>query len=179
MFPRLCVWRCLQQHLRLCQNPQQGPEPTILRVCRQWGISTAVSGRLVAHMRVALWKRLFLCPPVVCRNVWPEVRPPPVGEHCEEGGSSRPADHEPATHKASVVWGWELPWICIREELLEAARETSCSWWKVGLDGWLVVSLLLLFFRLFGWTVTVTIVVGRAFFITAGKIPSLTENDRH
>lgn len=38
MFPRLRVWRRLQQHLRLRQDPRRRPEPAVLRVCRQRGI---------------------------------------------------------------------------------------------------------------------------------------------
>lgn len=40
MFPRLCVWRRLQQHLRLRQDPWRRAEPAVLRVCRQRGIPT-------------------------------------------------------------------------------------------------------------------------------------------
>lgn len=32
MFPRLCLWRCLQQHLRLCEDPVSAVEFTVLWV---------------------------------------------------------------------------------------------------------------------------------------------------
>lgn len=48
-------------------------------------------------------------PPVICRNVRPEIGPPPAGEHREESGSVRPAGDEPAAHNAPVLPGRKLP----------------------------------------------------------------------
>lgn len=48
-------------------------------------------------------------PPVVCGGLRPEGRPPPAGEHREEGGPGRPADDEPAAHQAPVLRGQQLP----------------------------------------------------------------------
>lgn len=52
---------------------------------------------------------VFLTPPVVCGGLRPEGRPPPAGEHREEGGPGRPADDEPAAHQAPVLRGQNLP----------------------------------------------------------------------
>lgn len=53
---------------------------------------------------------VFLPPhTVVCGGLRPEGRPPPAGEHREEGGPGRPADDEPAAHQAPVLRGQNLP----------------------------------------------------------------------
>lgn len=110
MFSRLCVRRRLQQHLRLRQDPQQRTESAVLRVCGQWGTRTTVweGWRLVGSLR-KLKLTFAVSPPVLCRNVWPEIGPAPAGEHCEESGSVRPAGDEPAAHKAPVLPGPKLP----------------------------------------------------------------------
>lgn len=53
MFPRLCVRRRLQQHLRLRQDPRRRTEPAVLRVCGQRGIRRTVweGWRLVVSLR--------------------------------------------------------------------------------------------------------------------------------
>lgn len=51
----------------------------------------------------------FSPPPVVCGGLRPEGRPPPAGEHREEGGPGRPADDEPAAHQTPVLRGQNLP----------------------------------------------------------------------
>lgn len=38
VFPRLCVWGLLQQHLRLCAHHRPLFQPAVLRIWWQWGI---------------------------------------------------------------------------------------------------------------------------------------------
>lgn len=51
----------------------------------------------------------FPPPPVICRNVRPEIGSPPAGERREESGSVRPAGDEPTAHTAAVLPGQNLP----------------------------------------------------------------------
>ena len=81
------------------------------------------------------WRCLSSVSPVVCRDVQPDVRPPPAGEHREEGGSSRPAGDEPAAHQAAVLCGGQLPWHQVTERqqsvyiLQEAAKHPLLSYY--------------------------------------------------
>lgn len=126
MFPRLCVRRCLQQHLRLCPDTQQWTKPAVLRVCRQWGKAwlCLLQSFTGADVWVLQWRQMcssasvpLVVSPVICRGVQPDVWPPPAGEHLEEGGSYRPAGDEPAAHKAPVLCGRQLPWHQVTKRL--------------------------------------------------------------
>ena len=113
MFPRLRVWRRLQQHLRLRQDPRRHNRPAVLRVCRHGGTEHDCGSHVAARRRVKADVKLGVCSSfvssVVCRSVQPDVRPPPAGERGEEDGPVHPAGDEPAAHQAPVLRGRQLP----------------------------------------------------------------------
>lgn len=95
-------------------TPASGPSTTA-RTCSTASLQTARYSPVSEG-----WRRVVLFetrsspllpppPPVICRNVRPEIGPPPAGEHREESGSVRPAGDEPAAHKAPVLPGQKLP----------------------------------------------------------------------
>lgn len=113
MFPRLRVWRRLQQHLRLRPNPRRQNRPAVLRVCRHRGTEHdcgshfAVRRCVKADVKLGVYSSFVSS--VVCRSVQPDVGPPPAGERLEEDGSGHPAGDEPAAHQAPVLRGRQLP----------------------------------------------------------------------
>lgn len=111
MLPRLRVRGRLQQHLRLCPYPQRQAGHAVLRVRGHRG-KMPTPDECVSTLRLVVFSphpSLANSPlPVVCGGLRPEGRPPPAGEHREEGGPGRPADDEPAAHQAAVLRGQQL-----------------------------------------------------------------------